>query len=241
MQLIITHKVAPVLELPINYQHILQAILYQSMSGVEEYAKGLHEQGYGKQGRSYKLFQFSQIKGRYRIANKKIIFEDQVSFEVRNVDQHLICMMKEYFEKNGITYGTNHYREVDVKVTDHTVEDSEIVIKMRTPVTVHATDKMTKKTFFFRPEDERFSLLIRDNFKRKYRAYTGIEAENSISIEPVNVGEKDKFVTNYKGFYISGWYGIYKLKGERKYLDFLYQTGIGDRNSQGFGMFDIVQ
>ena len=63
--------------------------------------------------------------------------------------------------------------------------------------------------------------------------------QEDLVIETVQFSEKDKYVTNYKGFYISGWYGTYRLKGKRKYLDFLYQTGIGDRNSQGFGMFDL--
>ena len=57
---------------------------------------------------------------------------------------------------------------------------------------------------------------------------------------PVKVQDRDKCVTKYKGFYITGWCGEYVLKGERKYLDFLYQTGIGSKNAQGFGMFDIV-
>ena len=39
---------------------------------------------------------------------------------------------------------------------------------------------------------------------------------------------------------ISGWYGEYYLVGKRKYLDFLYQTGLGSKNSQGFGMFDVI-
>ena len=49
-----------------------------------------------------------------------------------------------------------------------------------------------------------------------------------------------KIVTRYKGSYINAWYGTFQLKGKRKYLDFLYQTGVGSKNSQGFGMFEII-
>lgn len=48
-------------------------------------------------------------------------------------------------------------------------------------------------------------------------------------------------MTKYKGFYISGWLGEYELSGEAKYLDFLYQTGLGSKNAQGFGLFDVVE
>ena len=49
-----------------------------------------------------------------------------------------------------------------------------------------------------------------------------------------------KLVTRYKGILITAWYGTYQLTGERKYLDFLYQTGLGAKNAQGFGMFEIL-
>ena len=49
-----------------------------------------------------------------------------------------------------------------------------------------------------------------------------------------------KMVIRYQGVLITAWYGTHKLSGERKYLDFLYQTGLGAKNAQGFGMFEIL-
>ena len=40
---------------------------------------------------------------------------------------------------------------------------------------------------------------------------------------------------------LTAYSGTYELFGERKYLDFLYQTGLGSKNSQGFGMFEIME
>lgn len=78
------------------------------------------------------------------------------------------------------------------------------------------------------------------NFIRKYYAYTGIYVPDGIMMEPISFSEKDKHVTRYKGFYLSGWTGTYRISGERKYLNFLYQAGLGAKNSQGFGMFDVI-
>ena len=47
-------------------------------------------------------------------------------------------------------------------------------------------------------------------------------------------------MTKYQGNYITAWYGKYLISGKRKYLDFLYQAGLGSKNSQGFGMFEII-
>lgn len=47
-----------------------------------------------------------------------------------------------------------------------------------------------------------------------------------------------KMVTHCQcqGILITVWYGTYKLSGEHKYLDFLYQTGLEVQNVQGFGI-----
>ena len=67
-----------------------------------------------------------------------------------------------------------------------------------------------------------------------------MEIDSTITIEVKRLFEKDKYVTKYKGFYINAWFGMYVLTGKRQYLDFLYQTGIGSKNAQGFGMFEII-
>ena len=47
-------------------------------------------------------------------------------------------------------------------------------------------------------------------------------------------------VTTFKGTYITGWQGYYHLEGSNELINFLYYAGLGDRNSQGFGMFKII-
>ena len=47
-------------------------------------------------------------------------------------------------------------------------------------------------------------------------------------------------VTRYQGILIIAWYGTYRLSGECKYLDFLYQIGLGAKNAKGFGMLEIL-
>ena len=61
-----------------------------------------------------------------------------------------------------------------------------------------------------------------------------------IQIKPYGNKEPKKLVTKYKGGFINAWFGDYELSGERKYLDFLFQTGLGGKNAQGFGMFEVI-
>ncbi len=91
MQLVVHIGLDEPLSLPINYNHILQAVIYRSLGNMPEYATFLHDGGFARGQRQYKMFQFSQLKGEYRIENKRITFFSEVSFEVRSPAYQLIC------------------------------------------------------------------------------------------------------------------------------------------------------
>ncbi|MGN1306358.1 MAG: CRISPR-associated endoribonuclease Cas6 [Faecousia sp.] len=49
-----------------------------------------------------------------------------------------------------------------------------------------------------------------------------------------------RLVTAFKHTCITACYGGFLLQGAPQVPDFLYHTGLGTRNSQGFGMFDLL-
>ena len=65
------------------------------------------------------------------------------------------------------------------------------------------------------------------------------EADN-ITITPVRLTPADKYITIYKNTIIEAYRGIYVLSGRPEFLDFLYNVGLGSKNSQGFGLFDVI-
>ena len=240
MKLLVKIQVDRPLILPINYLHILQAIIYRGIGDEGGMSTFLHDTGYRFEKRSYRMFTFSWLQGKYEIVNKQIIFRNQVFFEVRSPENLLILKMMKNFHDNGVCFGEKHYRNVEVLVSDEMVEENNIRIKMLTPICVYSTAE-DGNTYFFKPEDEGFSEKLDYSFRRKYAAYTGIVPEEGISIRVINILPKDKIVTRYQGTMLSGYKGEYQIAGKRKYLDFLYQTGLGSKNTQGFGMFDIVE
>ena len=240
MQLKIKHKVDEPLELPLNYHYIIQSIIFHALKKKPEYSEFLHDKGYVDNKRTFKLFTFSLLKGPYQIRGKKIIFVDEVSFEIRSIEPRMLKIIKGGFENSGITYLGQHYGDVQAYLENKEVDESEITIKMCSPICVYSTDQENGKTYYYHPESEEFICQINDNFKRKYEAYTGVTVKSDVVIEVKKLHPKDKYVTKYKGIYINAWLGTYVLKGERQYLNFLYQTGLGSKNSQGFGMFEIL-
>lgn len=240
MQLLLYIRPEQPIVLPINYQHILQSILYRTLEYSSELSEFMHGEGYTFGDRQYKMFHFSHLQGPYQIYQKKIRFDEYLVFEVRSPENRVIQMLARGFLEHGIWFGNMHCRDVEVELRDYTVEASELTIRMKTPITVYSTDENSGNTYFYTPDDELFYEKICDNFIRKYYAYYGVWPSSKITLRPVRITEKDKFVTRYKQSYITGWYGTYQLSGKRKYLDFLYQVGIGGKNSQGFGMFQLL-
>lgn len=239
MQLKVSHKLDRPLVLPISYHHILQSIIYRTLEATPEYSEFLHNRGYAAENRSFKLFTFGAIRGKYRINKDKIIFEDEVSYEIRSIEPKMLILLKQQLEKNGVTYLSQHYENVVAVLGDKRCEASEVRIKMLSPICVYSTTE-DGKTIYYEPNMQEFVQKINENFCNKYRAYSGMEPETDVEIKLERLHPKDKYVTKYKGFYIVAWKGHYVLKGESKYLDFLYQTGLGGKNSQGFGMYEII-
>ena len=241
MQALITVELDQPLILPINYNHMVQGIIYRAISAMPLYSDFLHDVGFISNDKNYKMFVFSGLEGRHSIKDKRITFYEYVSFEVRSPDALLINVISRYLNYYGVTFGDYIYQNVHVDLNDYTVESNSIIIKMKSPMTVYSTDMETKYTNYYSPFEGDFYLKTEENFYNKYLAYYDIEPSNNIRLFPYGNDKPTKLVTKYKNTIINAWYGEYELRGERKYLDFLYQTGLGSKNAQGFGMFDIVE
>jgi CRISPR-associated endoribonuclease Cas6 len=239
MQLTMIHHLEKELRLPLSYHHIVQSAIYHCLGQEKNYSTFLHDRGYEAEKRNYKMFTFGLLRGKYTIEHKQIVFRDTVILEVRSAEARFIDRLASYVRRNGITYLGKTYRNLTVQVSDDTVEGTELVARMRSPICVYSTDGEQKKTYYYSPEDVGFADMVNQSFIRKYHAYYGVEPDSGIYIEPLRVTKRDESVTRYKGFYITAWSGTYLLAGKRKYLDFLYQTGLGSKTSQGFGMFDV--
>lgn len=69
--------------------------------------------------------------------------------------------------------------------------------------------------------------MLTDNFRRKNIAAVGAEPDD-IVIEPI--GAHKKVVTNFKGTWLNGWKGHYRITGDFRALEFLYNAGLGSKN-----------
>lgn len=227
------------IRLPISTSATIQGIIYNALKTDEKYSAYLHNSGKILNGRKYKLFTFSDIQGNYVIEGSEIVFRDGARFSVRSADAYLIQLLLSYFTEHRCIDVAGSKAEIkNLRLTDEHIFDNEITVRTLSPVTVYITET-DGHTIYYSPEEKEFYNAIVTNARRKWISNFGSEENFKLAVSPVENCHFKKRVTKFKETVITAWHGEFILKGPPKVLNFLYDTGIGSKNSQGFGMFEI--
>jgi len=237
------------LKLPINYNHILQGAILRSLK--KGLADWVHDKGYEFNGRKFKLYTFSRLFSRDKKVDKlskTITFCGQVMFKVSSVEVEILESLASYLVKEGaIVLGGTKCIFNSIEVERPILPDGKpVLIKALSPITVYRTLYTTdgrKKTYYFTPFENEFEELVFDNLKRKARAYYRDREIPELSgyIKPYRVENRNLIVTKFKGTIIKAWSGIYELHLPEPWFMLAYNAGLGSKNSQGFGMIDVVR
>ena len=228
-------------DLPIAYRHTQQGLVYHAISGDAAFATQLHEEGRVSEARSFKLFTFSPFSGAYTIAGKRIIFRDALNMEIRSTDAYFIRQMTESLAVGSIQQlAGNQVEVISARVTDDHLLVSEARVQTVSPVVVYQTLE-GNKTRFFSPSEPEFAAGIIRNAQRKWQSLHGENAPFDLAVEVLPEVQPRKVPTNFKGTFITGWNCRLRLAGIPDVLDMLYQTGLGAKSSQGFGMFRVLK
>lgn len=227
--------------LPIDYNYLVQASIYNSIS--KSLAKFLHDKGFTFNDRKFKLFTFSRLLGTYSLDKncRKFIFENDVKLLITSPIQKFIRDLANIIIKKGfIVLGESKLKVVEMNFLAQPPLDGEAKIRTLSPITVYSTlltQNGRKKTYYYSPYEKEFSQLIDSNAKKKYLLLKGRTLKSTLSIEPIKVRE---VVVMYKGTVIKGWIGTFILKGPKSLIKVVYEAGLGSKNSQGFGMFEVI-
>lgn len=234
------------LELPIHYNHILQGFIYKNLTD-EALRKFLHEVGFKNGKRTYKMFTYSKLFGKYQIDKEKktIIFESPITLHISSlVDDFVNDLSTSLFKSNTLFLGNKEVELSSIKVDYPVFKEREVKIEMLSPVVIYSTIKIDgkTKTIYYSPQDSIFSEKIQENLVRKYIAVYGQSPETEeFTIKHIGAKEPRKSVIRYHDTMINGYNGRYILKGEPKLIRLGYFVGIGSKNSQGFGCFKLLR
>lgn len=231
------------LEVPIQYNYLVQAMILNWL-GDEKYQKFIHDKGYEYNNRSYKMYTFSKLYGKFSVDSKNgtITFFDKVNLIVSSLDTRFIqYLASNVIMEDNLILGKNSVKVNKIETSYNELGNSE-KIYTKSPITVYSTlqnaDK--KKTYYYSPYEEEFSELIRNNLINKYKAlYNKFPQNHSFDIKLLSTREPKESVLNYKGTIIKGWNGEFLIKGSKELLQIAYDAGLGSKNSQGFGCIEL--
>lgn len=227
--------------LPTDYNYLVQAAIYRSIS--RDLAKFLHDKGflYGK--RRFKMFTFSRLEGRciFDKTNKQFIYAGSLILYISSpIEKFIEDLANTIVKRGSIVIGKNILKVTDLAFPAKPSINKEVRIRMLSPITVYST-LMTldgkKKTYYFSPYEKEFTVLASSNIKKKYFLLSGKSIKSDVAIKPLRVKE---VITTYKGTVVKGWMGHFLLNGPKKLIMTAYETGLGAKNSQGFGMFEVI-
>lgn len=232
-----------------NYQQQVQGWLYHVLSNKDMQAF-LHNKGFAYGKRQFRLFCFSRILGRsFLIKNtKQLEFKSPVRLVISSPwIEFLQNLANSIITKDFFSLGNNHLEVNELRMEKTPAFNSEEVYKidMLSPVTMYSTletKEGRKKTYYYSPVEKEFSQLLKRNLVKKAQAFYNEDwSQLPFNIEPAgDIKAGQQKIVIFKGTVIKGWMGQYKISGDTRMLKLAYESGMGGKNSQGFGMFSLL-
>lgn len=220
----------------------MQSMLYALLRQDQEYGQYIHPTEERKGSHVYTPFCFGSFTGNKTISNdrKEMTFTGRIGWELRTVDKQLAQALCRVL-KAGMTLELFHQLLIleDVEIWDTRIHANQCRIRMITPILAYERTEQ-RQTVYYEPLSVEFEQLVVNNFRRRYAYFTGDDSA-VLQFEPISLGKRDKTVTQFKGTWMTGWKGVYLLRGKAEYLTFLYDCGIGQRTSAGFGLFEVLE
>lgn len=235
--------------IPTHYNDLVQGYLYKVF---ERPCPELHDYGYKYGNRSFRHFTFSRVipKPFKRDQNHLLVTETLEFHASFLMDPQLNAIVRHLIHDQTMRLGNEEFEIVDVAAQTDPLpfngqDHWELKIQALSPIVAYRTEDRQGKnyTHYFEPTDTEFASLVQDNAFRKYASLHSdmMPEQEDFSISPIRVDTKRDFsLVKFKGYIIKGYMGTYRLRASSSLLGILYHSGIGAKNPQGFGMFQVV-
>ncbi len=226
------------LRLPINYQHILQGLIYNSFDS-ENYGRFIHDVGYRLENKKYKFFVFSNLFGNYKIVDNTIIFYGDVYFYISSYYLELINHVYESFRNKGcLLLKDNELHIKSIEIINLPRFDGYQIVRLHTLSPLVAYTTKDKYVTYYKPSDIEFEELCVNNLIDKNEALNNVIED--IHFEIVEVENEKKRLVNFKNSFYVSYLCDMEIVANFDTLNLIYDTGLSAKGSAGFGMVEII-
>jgi CRISPR-associated endoribonuclease Cas6 len=248
--------------LPLNYQYELSSWIYKVISRADsEFATWLHSNGYTTGSKQFRLFNFSRLQvPAFEIQGDRLhIKSDKISLQVSfGIDASAEKFIMGLFQHQQLTIGDTQSR-VTFEVLQIEAQDSRLysnTCRFRTISPMCASKKREyngkQSALYLSPEDEEFERILTGNLVNKWMAlrvnqlvpHIAFASDNSaIQFRLLNK-PSSRLVTFKAGTEeqtkVRGFDFQFELTAPIELMELGYNCGFGEKNSEGFGMVEVV-
>lgn len=236
------------LRLPSANLHLFQSMLYSFLPF--NIAAKIHDEGFDSDGRKMKLFAMGWpvASARPQFGENTIIFPLPLKLTVSTPIHELITgFTAGAMSWDDIRIGNNHVVCSGIEKHEFKADANTLTIRTLSPITCYASVERNGKQYtkYFRPEsfyDNEFQESIRANLLRKFRLLNPDKDIPSGNFTITPIGQMQERVSMFeKGglFPVKGWWGKFKLKGDKELLQIALDCGLGAKNSSGWGCITL--
>jgi CRISPR-associated endoribonuclease Cas6 len=240
--------------LPLSYQYELSSFVYRAIACADTgYASWLHENGFNLNGKMFKLFTFSNLivsqygiekeQGLLRIDSDRV--EWQISFlPEKSTEKFVHGLFSEQEFQIGDKKSVVQFKVERIEMLPPPQFEPEMSFRTLSPVCISIRQETRKYPLYISPEDPEASNFILNNLLNKYLAFYGKPYEGNIDFDfRVTSQPKAKLITikigteqesNIRGFLFD-----FRIKAPEELMRIMYESGLGEKNSIGFGMIGI--
>ena len=236
------------IRLPSANLHLFQSMLYSLLPS--EVAAKIHDEGFDSDGKKMKLFAMSwpAASARPQFGENTIIFPLPIKLTVTTPINELAKFLTAgAMNQDDIRIGNNHLICSSIDKHDYKIDSNTITIKTLSPITCYTSIERNGRNYtkYFSPDDDEFQKSIHFNLLRKYKLLnpdkniSEILSEKFIITPLGNVKERISMFEKGGLFPIKGWWGKFRLEGNREILQTAINCGLGSKNSAGWGCITL--
>ncbi len=235
MQIKLIFKPDEPLAIPLNYNYQLQSAVYAKLAEICV-SDFWHDNGFGDT-ETFKFFAFSPLLGNYIIEDKKIVFTDTISIEIRSPFFDFCDDLQRSFElKPSIKLFDTDLPISGAFLTNQHINEESACFRTVSPIVLYTRDEYDKM-HFISPASSQFVDRLHENFYKKYKTAFDTQPPE-LEIRVTEIGKK--IVTKYKEVWLTGYNCDLDITAPSEALEFIYDCGLGERNSQGFGLMRLL-
>lgn len=249
----------------LNYQYYLSAAVYKWIeTSSPAYSAFLHDKGFSLDGtlKRFKHFTFSKLiprqsrvdttHGRLSILSPDV--EWFISMPVEQSLQHLVTGLFEHREF-FIEREENRFVVEQVETLPDPQWQPAMTFRMLSPLTVSTMQEHDGKLqpYYLRPDDERLAGALQQNILNKYHSLYGGQLDDTTFICTLDRAyierqtAKGRRITQKitikegrtDASEIIGFTCPVTIEGNPALIALAYESGLGEKNSMGFGMLEI--